>query len=441
MLLNYRVANYRSLKDTQEFDLRPVYRKNEHALRVAAIYGANASGKSNILRSLRFMHDVILEQEQSWKNSDGAPRDAFLLDESSQDVPSSFAVDVMAEGVRYSYGFSVDGSKVTEEWLYGYPKGSKRKLFEREGQEYSIGPSVAAPRVTLLQELVPDNGLFLSAAARAKLEEFRPVYDWFRSSIWFASDDRQNELMRRRNTQELLGSVETAERVQELIRAADLGIREARLPEVEFVFEEVPQDRGGPPPGGFQVRPGKGGAATIIYSGDRPNLTERQISRLMRGRDIMFEHVGQRSADLSFEEESRGTKAWFDMIGFVLQALRNGWTLVIDELDTSLHPLLIAHLVRLFQHSSSNPKGAQIIFTTHDVSLLGRQGGEELLHRDEIWFVEKSDVGESTLFSLTDFKPRDGMNWEKRYLGGALGAVPYVNASLLADAVTGGTGE
>jgi hypothetical protein len=433
MLLSFRIANFRSLKDEQELDLRSVYSKQRDALSVAGIYGANASGKSNVLRGLRLMHDVVTEQVQRWQPSSAIPHDPFLLDEQSREKPSSFAVDIVTRGVRYSYGFSICDAKITAEWLYSYPKGPRRILFEREGDKYKVGSTVSSPRILLLRELVSENDLFLTAAAKAKIEEFLPAFEWFQNGLWFASDESDNRQMRLRYTQKLLADPRWSKQVQEILQAADLGIKEVRMPPSEVIFEKVEEKnpRRGP---SFRIRPGEGGVVRVIYSGEKPEIDISEIPGLLATQDILFEHFGKKAADLPFEEESRGTREWFAMVGFVLRALENGWTLIVDELDTSLHPLLLAQVVRLFQTPETNPEGAQIIFTTHDVSLLGRQGGDEVLRRDEIWFVEKNQQGESSLFPLTDFKPRDGLNWEKRYLGGSVGAVPYVNHSLLASA-------
>jgi hypothetical protein len=129
---------------------------------------------------------------------------------------------------------------------------------------------------------------------------------------------------------------------------------------------------------------------------------------------------------LPIGKESHGTQTWFDFLGLIVDALDGGRVLVVDELDTSLHPLLSREFVRLFQNPETNLRGAQLVFTTHDASLLARHKGEEILRRDEVWFTEKTTSGETRLFPLTDFNPRAGLNWERRYLGGSIGAVPFL---------------
>lgn len=138
---------------------------------------------------------------------------------------------------------------------------------------------------------------------------------------------------------------------------------------------------------------------------------------------------GGEADPFDFADESAGTQAWITLLPSVQRSLRQASTLVIDEIDTSLHPHLSAHLVRMFQSERSNPGGAQLIFTTRDASLLGTTFGEEVLTRDQVWFVEKNPGGSSVLYPLTDFHPRKGENRERRYLGGSYGAVPIVEAA------------
>ncbi|MER5349502.1 AAA family ATPase [Kitasatospora sp. NPDC002551] len=430
MLLDFRVSNHRSLKDEQDLDLRAVYRKDEKSVRVAAIYGANASGKSNVLHALRFMHDTVTDQDTAWRASGGERQQPFLLDSESKRRPSNYAVDILVDGVRYSYGFGVSGDLIVDEWLFSYPKGRKVVLFDRSGGKYRTGRTLNSPKIQLLQDLTPDDGLFLLYAARAKIEAPQAVYDWFHQSLWFTSDERTNVRLMRSRTLRMLGDPENSERIQRLIKAADFGISRIERRVNDVVFERVPVEDLAEP-NSVRIKTDQD-VTRVLYTGDEPPVIPAEL--LSRPRSILFEHAGAEVAKLPFEEESRGTRAWFEAAGYVLAALDHGWTLVVDELDTSLHPLLLAQLVRLFQGPGTNPEGAQLVFTTHDSSLLGRHGGEELLRRDEIWLVEKNELGESLLFPLTDFKPRDGLNWERRYLGGSIGAVPFVLSDELAEA-------
>jgi uncharacterized protein len=199
------------------------------------------------------------------------------------------------------------------------------------------------------------------------------------------------------------------DRLTSLLRAADTGIEGAEL--VEETKEE------------FAVRV----ARTKALTGG-PTSGRR--------RELFFRHRnGQDGVALSIRDQSLGTQALCDLGIPAFRALDEGLLFVVDELDSSLHPYLTAQLIRLFQSEETNPLGAQLIFTSHDATLLGRIQGEEVLHRDNIWFTEKDDCGATELFPLSDFKPRTEENRERRYLAGRYGAVPIVNDELFAAAL------
>jgi AAA15 family ATPase/GTPase len=437
MLLGMRVANYRSLRDPQHLDLRSVYGPDRKAaVTVAAIYGANASGKSNLLDAIRFMHDAVTEQKRGWQaDAKDIPRMPFRLDSDSRSAPSSFAVELLLEGVRYNYGFTVDDKRILEEWCYSYPKRKRRLLFERSPDGVRLGSSLQGTRGDLLAEMTPPNLLLLSTAERSQHQMLMPVYSWFRSSLWFADDE--NASQRRRQTYQLLTDPAQAPRVESLLTAADLGITGIRVKSIHIQVKESPARRrtkdAPPAPGSRLVLESKHDSIEVAVEGNISDIFDLIDMAVASPQSMIFTHAGDARADFVLAEESRGTREWFDLLGFTLLALQNGWTLIVDELDTSLHPLLLAQLVRLFQDAELNPKRAQLVFTTHDVSLLGHQHGEELLKRDEIWFLEKDrKSGASSLYPLTDFKPREGLNWERRYLGGSVGAIPFVDEEHLA---------
>ncbi|WP_216591364.1 AAA family ATPase [Streptomyces brasiliscabiei] len=433
MLINFRVANFRSLKDPQELDLRSVYRPSSSPLTVSAIYGANGSGKSNVLLALKFMHDAVTDQG-GWSSQKRIHVSPFLLDEESSKTPTSLAVELIIEGIRYIYGFSVTRERVTEEWLHSFPKKKKRVLFERDNDEYYFGPSFASARAEVIKDITPPTGLYISTAAKANDESSRAVFSWFSERLWFAEDEDASRSMQRAETMKMLRSADTKERIEKLLEAADVGISEARIEDFEIEYQEDPEK--GEFDGSFRVASG-GGKTTIFYRGKRPEITPYLRTLLEANHSLTFRHRGKVERLFSLDQESRGTQTWFDISGMIVRALDNGNTLVVDELDTSLHPLLLAQMIKLFQREESNPHGAQLIFTTHDASLMGRNRGEELLKRDEIWFTQKDlEVGSTELYPLTDFRPRDGLNWEKRYLGGSVGGVPYISENLFDEAVS-----
>ncbi|WP_333756599.1 AAA family ATPase [Streptomyces sp. IBSBF 3352] len=434
MLINFRIANFRSLKDPQELDLRSVYRKDGAALQVSAIYGANGSGKSNVLLALRFMHDAVTDQS-GWNRGGKIHVHPFLLDEEASKSPTSFAAELIIDGIRYIYGFSVTRDRVIEEWLHSFPKKKKRVLFERDNDEYYFGPSFASARAEVIKEITPPTGLYISTAAKANDESSRAVFSWFSNRLWFADDEESSRSVQRAETMKMLRTAEAKAKIEKLLEAADVGISEARIEDFQLEFREESEQ--GEFDGSFRVLVEDGKTVVLYRGGKPPELDVYLRTFLEANQSLTFKHRGKAERHFSLDQESRGTQTWFDISGMIVRALEEGNTLVIDELDTSLHPLLLTQMIRLFQRGESNPHGAQLIFTTHDASLMGRNRGEELLRRDEIWFTQKDpNTGSTELYPLTDFKPRDGLNWEKRYLGGSVGGVPYISENLFDEAVS-----
>lgn len=478
MLRSFRFANHRSFRDEQELCLLPVYdRAGRSVVQVAAIYGANASGKSNVLDAFRFMAEAVQHSYAQWDPAGAIPRLPFRLSPEGAAEPSWFAVDVVAEGVRYEYGFSLDDGRVVEEWLHSYPQRKKRMLFSRKRDEITFGASVGGPKASLSGMTRP-SALLLTVAAHAGVEPLLAVYHWFRNAVRVVdlsagppsppSTDAYRSLSE--------AAPRRAERLIELLKAADLGISGVRLPElspiripirfrewaegsspelteqlgeylrqlrsqqdaakhsamstgptvegspiVEWIQYEHP-DRKDPAP--ITVWLAKkaleeneyGGARWLATAADEPEL------QLVHG-DVV----------LPMADESAGTRGWFALLWLALPVLDDGGLLVVDELDSHLHPLLTARLLQLFHSAETNPRGAQLIFAAHDTSLLGTSLSRETLRRDEVWFVEKDVDGSSKLFPLTRFRPRNGENPERRYLGGSYGAVPFLDDEAFGD--------
>lgn len=361
--------------------------RDHEVLTVAAIYGANASGKSNLLDGLQFMSLAVRESFQSWSPEGGVPRQPFRLSPHGRLEPSIFVAEFIAGGARYTYGFSVDDCKVAEEWLYSYPEKRKRILFEREGSRVRFGTTIRQlkAKVEILEELTRDNALFLSVAVQLNLMPVMSAYRWFAHDLVVRlSEPRSAREVGRRVGAYLAQSRRgTHRRVVELLAAADTGISGLRLEQ-----------------------------------GSDPKLPQTQDWILL------FNHGAE---EFTIEDESAGTRNWLDFLPPVLDALDHGTTLVVDEIDSSLHPLLTEHLIQLFKDDKTNPKGAQLVFTTHDTALLGNYAIHEALERDHIWFVDKGANEQSKLYPLSDFRPRKGENTEKRYLSGSYGAVPVLS--------------
>jgi hypothetical protein len=297
---------------------------------------------------------------------------------------------------------------VVREWLYTYPKKRQRLLFLRqEGEPIQFGPSLKGLRNHISRIMRP-NSLYLSAAAANNHPQLSRISDWFRTISPVRSDT------------DVEGSYTVHEwrqhdrdAIRSLLRYADTGVIDVKVEE-----EEVPQAAQEKFREFIQIYdPGSGGIDSDLA---------KRIS-------LEFIHQGiHEDWPLTASEESSGTLAWLILVGPVAFTLRQGGILVVDELDANLHPLLAANLVNMFQDPASNPRGAQLIFNTHNATLLGPSSPGRL-HRDQIWLADKSSSGVTSLLPLTEWKVRDGLeNIEKRYLDGRYGAIPFLDDQALA---------
>jgi hypothetical protein len=406
MLRSFRVGNHKSFRDEVELILLPAFgggsTGSARPVPVAAVYGANAAGKSNLLDALQFMRDAVLGSFRSWPRSEGVPRRAFRLDPSSAAEPSTYVVEIELEGVRYTYGFVVDDEGVLEEWLYSYPHTKRRRrLFDRRGSKVSFGEGVTGKsKAAVLAELTRPNVLFLSMAAQLEeLAQLLPVHRWFADGVSWSrpsrlSTTRDLRAMNQRLVTYLDDNPRRADDIKGFVRAADVGID-------DVVVE----------------RPSQHSLVVNDSDGELVSRPQQPRFRLSHGGDALFD----------LWDESDGTLAWLNMLPGALTALAAGGLLVVDEIDASLHPNLTALLIQQFRSQWAVARGAQLLFTTHDATLLGTSFGEEVLGRDEVWFVDKGATGVSRLYPLSDFHPRkEGENRERRYLGGSYGAIPVL---------------
>ncbi|MFC8415330.1 AAA family ATPase [Streptomyces coelicoflavus] len=441
MLLNFRVANHRSIRDELEWQLHPVYDGDRphgtswQAVPVAGIFGANAAGKSNVVGALRYMAEMVNRSPLMAEDGEGVSRQPFLLDTVAPSESSWYVVDLLLRRVRYTYGFEVDDESVRSEWLYAYPEGRKRVVFEREGDDFRVGSAYqrGAKAMETVAEVTAPNALFLSMAgrSRASVALLDRVYRWFRANLVFGGPvlghfARYPTLLTR-DLARRLGRMGEPTHLRELLRTADLGIEDFR---VEAVEEDLYED--GRPRVRFKDQ-------SLADTKAQDALFDMPRRRRVR-HELWLRHAGRNGTfELPLSDESTGTRAIVDYAVVLERVTGTGGTLVVDELDSSLHPRLSAFLVGLFQDPKRNPHGAQLLFTTHDASLLGRKAGEDILKRDQIWFASKNEFGETSLYPLSDFRPRSEDNRERRYLSGSYGAVPVIDDSFaLAIAGRGG---
>ncbi len=373
-------------------------------LKTAAIYGPNASGKSNLVRALRFMRDFVLESSREGQAGDPIPVEPFLLREDTVGAPSSFEVVFDLEGVQYRYGFELDAHHVHAEWLFSRQTSRERTLFERGFQTFVLGPDFRKEGKGLDERTRP-NALFLSVVAQWNGELAKRLVAWFRRlQILTGTLDGQGREESRRQLE--TESPERAALVR-LIKSLDLGIEDIRVEESRDALSAL--------------RSASDALARHAVLVSPPTYPPAPIRTIHHRRSVHGDTATPIEFDLE-KHESDGTQKLFALAGVILGALRRGELLVVDELDMRLHPLMTCELIRLFHDPETNPHNAQLVFTTHDTNLLGI----DLFRRDQVWFAEKDRTGATHLYSLAEFKVRSDASFEKDYIRGKFGAIPFL---------------
>ncbi|MHB1938525.1 MAG: AAA family ATPase [Acidobacteriaceae bacterium] len=427
MLIEFRVANFRSFRDRQTLSLvagsggehrahnvvASEDRKALNLLRTAVVYGPNAAGKSNLFRALHAFQWLVQFSASALQPGQPLPVvTPFRLVQESSEGPSEFEITFLNDDqVRYQYGCAVRPDRVVREWLIAYPQGRPQRWFERnheaEGDKvWWFGGHFLGDRaqIKVWQDSTRDNALFLSTALQLNNTQLRPVFTWLTQRlIVLAPGVEMNPFL----SLELLRTPDGQQRVMDFMRAADIDIDRLELK------EEALSDSAAPlPPGAIRLRLELGLPLGGVVPPGKHVRVLAWHKRKDDGQEISF----------NLNEESDGTRKLFEFVGGLLRAMDSGATLCIDELDRSLHPQITRFLVKLFHHPQHHGKNAQLIFSTHDVTLMTA----ELLRRDQIWFVEKSDQGASRLYPLIEYSPRKGEALERGYLKGRYGALPLI---------------
>ncbi len=426
MLIEFSVENYRSFKERMTLSMvaaRPDKALPQNVihgadgrrldlLRSAAVFGANASGKSNLLRAMlfasRFVQSSVGEGITGQGNIGPAP---FKLDLRWAERPSAFEFVFLIDGKRYDYGFAADKKRVHEEWLYYYPHGRRRRLFVRtlaDGGMHTIYGADWKGERTQIENMTRPDALYLSVSAKFNHPSAQTVIGWFtekfREISWFPAGGGEFAY----TCDMALQDEKSRNDILDMLHCADLGIEDCdieRIPLQESsVWRRLPEE-----------------ARTFILSHGGPEQYVHDVRVRHRAMD-----AGGRptTADLRLGEESDGTQKMFAIAGPWKYVLDHGCVVVVDELDARLHPSLTKWLIAWFHSSALNPHGAQLVFATHDDNLLDL----ELFRRDQIWFTEKDEAGATRLYSLWDFKrkPRRETNIRRGYLSGRYGAVPLL---------------
>lgn len=428
MLIEFKVSNFRSIREEQTFSLVAGNVDKEltscvidrelpgltgvQFLKGAAIYGANASGKSNIIEAIRFVTDFVRRSATKIQPGDPTGAQPFKLDRESPNKPSEFEITFVAEGDRYVFGFSITSTRVVEEYLVAYPKGVPQRWYQRTFNAAKntydwTKASTAFKQDKSLQDKTRENSLFLSVGPQFNHAQLTRVFNWFKSGVRFIHLSA-DAMLHPGFTADLVAEPTHHDRILNLLRSADIGVADAQIKETEVSLDEIKQNI----PPAVLARLEKEGKVTSHKA------VEIKLTHKADGIDPVA---------LDFEdEESAGTRRFFSLIGPWTDILDNGYTVFVDEIETSLHPILVKELLKLLLCSKNNPKGAQVVFTTHNPILLDGS----LMRRDQIWFTEKSPAGATHLYPLTDYQPRKDEALAKGYLAGRYGAIPFMPEGL-----------
>ncbi len=414
MLIQFCVENFKSFRGKAVLSLVPskdVSHENnvseiassERVLNSIAIYGANAAGKTNLFKALTSAILLIRMSNQRQKNDMLSGIMPFIFDENMRSKPTCFEFVFETKGVKYIYGFSANQIEILNEYLYAYYSSKPSTVFERNGNEYKF------PRDKRMLDQIAEkntpNKLFLSTATAWNYERTEAANNWFATGINTYPDYEQLQ-----NTSLELYEKEDKQTIHdftlELLRESDINIDDYQIKsepmsdgELAGVFGQLIQ----------QIKDAK------ILDAKKHNIF---MDHMVTREDGSIEKV-----TLNLIDESRGTGNIFMFAPILKRALTNGETVVIDEIERSLHPLLVKNIIAYFNDKERNPNHAQLIFNTHNLELMSL----DMFRRDQIYFVDKSSkTGESEVYSLDEFSVRTEENVRKGYLLGRFGALPSI---------------
>ncbi|MGO5073187.1 AAA family ATPase [Clostridium sporogenes] len=425
MLLEFTVRNFLSIKDeitlsmiASKDDFKVEYntmiyennKTSKRALNVATLYGANASGKTNILKAMSFV-SFFINKSHEMQQGRIIPRIPFKLDRSYLQEPSEFKIVFMYEKIKYVYMFSVTEKEVKEEYLYYYPKGRQSTIFEREGDEYKFTSDIER-QAELKDKFHSRNKLFIATESLWEYEKAKKPFKWL-SEYFNVFIDHEN--LEVHTGESMVDNYEIKEKIKKYMKYADMDIED-----INIKLKQKDDTLASP--------------IVKIISEDSKGEFIKNIDEDSKFLDIKTVHKGVdekgNPLNISFNlsSESDGTQKYFGILGPLLNCLINGYTMIIDELDIRLHTLLVMRLVELFLDPNINKNNAQLIFSTHDTNLLDRN----ILRRDQIWFTEKKEDKSTDLYSLYDFGGvRKSEKIEKGYLQGKYGAIPFLKGDLI----------
>lgn len=442
MLLQFTASNFRAFREPQTLNLAASNYdkalpancistdlpglKRQRWLKGVALYGPNAGGKSTLIEAIEALAGMVRNSAKATDPKDPIRQiEPFALAPGKPVEPTGFGVVFVSDAVRYEYRVAATRERVWHESLRAFPSGKEQLWFCRDWQpeqqsfKWSPDKPTGYRRDAKKEEFTLPNVLFLSKAISLGDTQLESVFRWFKANLIFRRFMDFSAQEDHKLTARLLERGDaTAAKIFALVRHADIGVNNFRIKPTELSPD---------------VAAAVSGFNKTLEAAMKkliPSDTEFDIAGQMRDRkEVELAHSGESndSVYLPWRSESAGTRRLFALAGPWLDILENGYTVCIDELDTSMHPLMVTALLRLLFDEKTNPKGAQVIFTTHNPLLLD----STLLRRDQVWFADKDDRGESHLYPLTDYAPRKGESLVRGYLAGRYGAVPFIPQGLL----------
>ncbi|MES9903318.1 MAG: ATP-binding protein [Sedimenticola sp.] len=423
MLIEFSVKNFRSIRDEAHFSMVKDSGKEleeSNVLRIAdapaalnpllrsgVIYGANAAGKNNLLRAMVALQSLVIGSHQRGP-SEPLPVTPYLLSSKWRTQPSEFEIHFVVDKVRYQYGVTADQQRIHEEWLYAFPRGKAQKWFQREQASDDQASCIKFSdklkgEKELWERVTRPNGSLLATAAQLNSEQLTPIYNWFANKLKIAVGT-QSWSQQPHFTMSLLEQ-QQQERVLQFMQAADFAISGLSLKETD------------------------GDHLSAITHNMPPPLHDLLSSQLIGSKNVQISTHHQTDEgeriEMDMGDESDGTRKMFCYAGPWMDTLAAGNIMVVDELHDNLHPLLVRYLVEMFHSPELNRHGAQLIFTTHETSILN----QALFRRDQVWFCERESNQSTRLYPLSDFAVRKGTeNIESGYLSGRYGALPILRA-------------
>jgi predicted ATPase len=427
MLIEFRATNYRSIGEEQILSLIPAAKQREYpqniipsgnhsSLNVIGIYGANGSGKSNLIQAMRLLDNLLYRSARA-ASTTPLPYDPFLLREGWVQRPTRFEIVFIVNQNKYRYGLEFDRTEVKTEWLFRKATGREVNLFQREGDviEATSGLKGNDKLISAAIEATRPNSLFLSTCDMLNIQEAKDIFQWFRH---FNVIDGLNTDREEITTVKMWETPSYREAINNYLDSLKLGFQNIEISTKDFETTDLPDE---------------------IDESTRRSLAAKLIGMkkyIVKATHSVYGEDGTESGNMlswDFDDrESAGTKKAFQLSGPVIWVLIHGGTLVIDEIEARMHPIMTLHAINQFLNKETNPNNAQLIFATHDTNLLTYAP----LRRDQIYFVEKNKWESTEIYSLSDFRYKDlkeeterpDTDKEKRYLEGRYGAIPMLGS-------------